>query len=438
MNTVTYKKDAPIYKVGEQMMELGLIVRGAVRQETKESVIVLEAGHLIGLVGCDQCVYLADYYAHEDTVIYAFPYKKTDDLDVILTSQKEYGSVFILAALKQAYMYLEKYQRQFEVAKKLYITATETVRSYKYLCTKYGIPEQIFSRIDFLVPLDERHNISKWKKDYYEQFCKLGLDELKGLFTTKELCIGTIFQTGQMMVEVLNVLDEIETYIDVHKTLLLAPRRNDLYQLMFDLEIKAALIGKGKEEVAEQLEKISDFINQSEIFDINEVREREEEHCNYDFANVTDVSPMAERSMNNEVVDIEGGNNVHLNNSLDQILRFAEEKPEDMLEFRNKIAEYRELKDPYSTDEEVRRLRRNISTAFYRVYKSCVKRVLTRGETTRIVELFLNFGYMDAAVLGDSNAEQLEKLLDRLFLCKSDNLKSYEILSSRKRKERFD
>ena len=56
MNTVTYRKNAQIYKANENMQELGLIVKGAVRQETKENTIILETGHLIGLAGCDRCV----------------------------------------------------------------------------------------------------------------------------------------------------------------------------------------------------------------------------------------------------------------------------------------------------------------------------------------------------------------------------------------------
>lgn len=425
MNTVTYRKNAQIYKANENMQELGLIVKGAVRQETKENTIILETGHLIGLAGCDRCVHPADYYAHEDTVIYSFPFKQTGDLEEIFTTQKEYGSVFILAALKQTRLYLEKYTELFDVAKKIYIISTEAARGYKYLCSKYGIPEQIFSRMDFLVPLDERHTIKKWKKEYYEQFCKFGLEDLKGLFTTRELCIGTIFQTGEVMREILLALDEIQAYIEVHSTLLLASKKNDLFQLLFDLEIKAALIGKGKEEVAEHIAAIVQFITGSKVFNPVEVAQRVAEYTGYDFANVKDVSAMATIEESEGIVDLENGNGVRLGSSLEQILRFAEETPENMLDFRNKIAEYRDLNDPYSTDEEVRRLRKNISTAFYRIYKSCVKRVLTRGETTRIVDMFLNFGYMDVSVLGEDNAIQLEEMLDHLFMCRSEKIYTF-------------
>lgn len=425
MNTVTYKKGAQIYKSGDNMKELGLIVKGVVRQESKESTIVLETGHLIGLAGCNRCVYQADYYAQEDVVIYGFPFKQTDDLDVILTTQKEYGSVFILAALKQTRLFLEKYTELYDVAKKIYTISTESGRAYKFLCSKYGIPEQIFSRMDFLTQLDERHTVQKWKKEYYEQFCKFGLEELKGLFTTKELCIGTIFQTGEVMAELLAAIDEVEDYIEIHKTLLLAPKKNDLFQLFFDLEIKAALIGKGKAEVAEYIERIIKFVNLSGAYDEKTVSERVIEYSNYDFANVADVSALASIEASEGAMDLEEGTGVRLTNSLEQILRFAEETPENMLDFRNKIAEYRELNDPYSTDESVRRLRKNISTAFYRIYKNCVKRVLTRGETTRIVDMFLNFGYMDVSVLGEENAIMLEEMLDRLFTCKSDKIYTF-------------
>ncbi len=425
MKTLNYTKDTIIYKAGEKMTELGLIVKGSVRQKTKESVIILEKGHLLGLAGCDVCVYAADYYAAEDVVIYSFPYKNTDDLDDILTNQKEYGSVFILAALKQTGLFLEEYLRLYEVAKRLYATIMESNRTYKFLCSKYGIPEQIFSRIDFLSTMEERHIIEKWKRDYYVQFCKLDLSGLKDLFTTKELCMGTIFQTSEMMRCILNTMDEILVYIEMHKTLLFAPKKNDLFQLLFDLEIKAALVGKGKDDVRDNVNKLVDFAQTSGIFNREELGIRLAEYQSYDFANVKDVNSMSALEENGGITDLGDGSGVRLGNGLEQILRFAEEEPEKMLELREKIGEFRDLNDPYSTDESVRRLRKNISTAFYRVYKKCVKRVLTRGETTRVVDMFLNFGYMDISVLGEEKAIQLEGLLDKLYLCKSEKVYTF-------------
>ncbi len=423
MNTKNYKKDTLIYQAGESMNELGLIVKGTVRQDTKESSVILETGHLIGLAGCDECVYAANYFAQDDVTIYEFPYKSTKDMTAILSKQQEYGSVFILAALKQTRLFLEEYAKTYEVAKKLYITITESSRVYKYLCSKYGIPEQIFSRLDFLAPLEESKLIEQWKFEYYAQFSKFQLEDLKGLFTTRELCVGTIFQAGNMMKEILGSMDEIVSFVEIYKTLLLSTNRNDLFQLLFDLEVKTALIGKNRQEVAESIAKIIAFAQESNIYSASELEERKEEYKNYDFANIKDVDAVIESE--NAVTDLGDGNAVHLGNSLEQILRFAEESPENMLDFREKIAELRDLNDPYSTDESVRRLRKNISNAFYRIYKNCVKRVLVRGETTRIVDMFLNFGYMDVTVLGEEKAIQLEKLLDHLWRCKSEKVYTF-------------
>lgn len=423
MNTINYKKDSLIYKAGESMQELGLIVKGSVRQETKETTLLWEAGHLIGLAGCDTCVYAADYYAHSDVTIYRFPYSTTDDMMEILTKQEEYGSVFILATLKQTRVLLEEYVRLYEVAKKLYMVATESGRVYKFLCSKYGIPEQIFARMDFLAPLEERQVVEQWKTEYYSQFVKFQLNDLKELFTTRQLCIGTILQTSEFMRKLLKATDEINEYVQMHKTLLFAPNKNDLYQLMFDLEVKVALVGKGRQDVVDAIGKIVKFANESRIYNGDEVAKRKLEYETYDFVNIQEDGALSEGNVPG--ADLEDGNEIHLGSSLEQILRFAEDTPEHMIELREKIAELRELNDPYSTDESVRRLRKNISTAFYRVYKNCVKRVLLRGETTRVVDMFLNFGYMDVTILGEEKALQLEKLLDKLYLCKSEKVYTF-------------
>lgn len=423
MKTIAYKKDAHIYTANENMRELGLIVKGSVRQVSGNHEMILETGNLLGLAGCDQCVYPVDYYAQDEVTICSFPYKSVDDLEKIITQQQEYGSVFILAALKQTGRLLAEYTKLCEVSKKMYAVAMESHRTYKYLCSKYSIPEQIFSRIDFLAPLEKRHLMETWKQKYYMQFCKFTLTDLKGLFTTKELCIGTILQMGQVMSELISLIDALKEYMEIHRSILLAPKKNDVFQLLFDLEVKTALIGKGKNEVEEAIDGIIAFLEKGEIFEPDEFAPRILEYEEYDFASVQESADSLEIVADG--MDMETGESAFLGNSLEQILRFAEETPEQMLEFRERIAEYRELNDPYSTEEGVRRLRKNIATAFYRIYKKCVKRVLQRGETTRIVDMFLHFGYMDAALVGEDVAMQLEELLERLFECRSDKVYTF-------------
>lgn len=436
MDTVAYKKDARIYKAGERMHELGLIVKGSVRQVTKERVAILEAGNLLGLAGCSSCIYQADYYAETDVVIYGFPYRKTEDLDRILTEQKDYGSVFILAALKQAGQFVQEYRQIHNLAKCIYTLAIDSDRAYKYLCSKYALPEHEFSRISFLTPMEGRHSMPEWKVNYLEQFSTFTLDELKGLFTTKELCIGTIIQTGEGIEELLHYIDEIQMYVETNKTILLSPKKNDMFQLLFDLENRAALVGKGREEVHEYMDKLLRFLDASKAFEEAEVQQRITEYRDYDFASVSAKSDAAseEPALGSEgelsaaswgITGGDGTTGSGLGTSLVQILHFAEESEESIAEFKAKLEEYRDLSDPYSTEDDVRKLRKWLTSSYYRVYKNCVKRALTRGETTPVIEMFLNFGYMDAAFVGEENAVCLQELLSHLFLCHSEKVYTF-------------
>ena len=64
--------------------------------------------------------------------------------------------------------------------------------------------------------------------------------------------------------------------------------------------------------------------------------------------------------------------------------------------YRSKNREYRELPDMLSTDDEAYRIRKQLTPVFYDVYYKVFMRAMQEeGQITPILEMFLNFGFMD-------------------------------------------
>ena len=85
---------------------------------------------------------------------------------------------------------------------------------------------------------------------------------------------------------------------------------------------------------------------------------------------------------------------------LEHILTYAGFDESQIEDVRNKIREYRELPDMLSTDDEAYRIRKQLTPVFYDVYYKVFMRAMQEeGQITPILEMFLNFGFMDVQMV---------------------------------------
>lgn len=425
MAASTFNKGAIIYKAGDKMKEVGLIMKGSVEQRTGYSSVVLEAGHLIGLAGCDSCVYQADYIALEDTMIFAYPYKAPADFTTLFTNNKDYDSVFILAALKQTALLLNHYTRVKKIARELYTLSLGMYRDYKYLCSKYSATEYDLQRMEYLSAIGEEYAIPDWKEEYYTHFTRFNLDDLKELFTNTALCVGTIEEAGNFMTQLIRRTDEIYSYLQKSKSVVLVDKKNDLFQLMFDLENRISYLVQDKEEIRSKMATLIDFIKRSGLYDEELVNSRITEYENFNFATCEEDLKVQEENAS-EATEVEA-EELNLDETditcFEQICQYAGVEKDDFLLFQQKLKEFQELPDRTATDGDARTLRRWLTEQFYGVYKSCVKVALRNGGAVPpVISMFLNFGFMDVSFVGGSDvAGELMELLDQLFTCNMDH-----------------
>ncbi|MGN0169306.1 MAG: cyclic nucleotide-binding domain-containing protein [Lachnospiraceae bacterium] len=423
MGNVSYKKGSIVYKAGERMKEVGLIVKGSVWQKSQSTSLVLEAGHIIGLAGCDSARYPCDYVAAEDTVICGFDYRAPEDFAGIF-AQEKFGSVFILAALKQTSLLLEQYVRMRNTSKELYSLAIGTYRDYKYFCSMFSLSEFELSRMQYLSAFSGQDAIPEWKVQYYKKFVELGLEELKELFTCQELCIGTIEQAGAFMTDLIHGIEDCSNYLEKSKAVLLVEKKNDMFQLLFDLENRVSYISQNKEELRNRIAKLMAFVEKSGIYDPELVQNRFREYEQYDFATCDEEVTCGENSVWEEEED-DPAKDSQLT-CLQQILAYAGFQSEQVTEFENKLKQYMEIEDQESTEGEARTLRKWLTLQYYKCYKACVKNALEKEVVSPIINMFLNFGFMDVTFLGgEEKANEILELTDELFACNAENVHTF-------------
>jgi hypothetical protein len=92
-----------------------------------------------------------------------------------------------------------------------------------------------------------------------------------------------------------------------------------------------------------------------------------------------------------------------LYNSAEKILDYSNISKESYDFFINSLKAFRGLKDKLSDDEQVRKLRKDITPVFFEIYEAVLKRVTLENNQDKLYHMFLNYSYMDENLLSSKN-----------------------------------
>lgn len=406
MAAVLYEKGTVICKAGERMKNISLIVKGYVSQNLSNVKITLEAGYLIGLMDAPRCEYQCDYVAIEDTTVYSFPYEEIDDLNKIFTSQQDYASVFLLAALKQMRGMNNLFVEAMNRTKRMYFLVIKVHKEYQSYCEKYGYPEIQFNRLELLQQLEYEKMSPQWQINYYCSLAKLSLENIKVKLQDSALNVGIIFQAGLDMTRFFSEINEMERYTTSVMGFMMNSKKNDLLYRLTNLYTCAPLDEEDSAEVVDLVCQIKELLLHYHLVDNelinNRIDEMEEEHK--ESKNLLVSNQGSNQGNEQRIGEVESRRDI-----MSQILEYANIETIEKNQFCDQILKYKSLTDVFSTEDDVRSLRKEITKEFYHIYKEVVKKALKEEELIPAISLFLYFGYMDLELAGE---EAFVRLLD--------------------------
>ncbi len=111
-----------------------------------------------------------------------------------------------------------------------------------------------------------------------------------------------------------------------------------------------------------------------------------------------------------------------LENSLEKIMQYCS-CPQDQIDSLNRrLSQFRVLKDKTSSDPEVRELRSSITNDFFQIYEEAFKRTQVDNSCSKLISMFINFGYMDERLVTKEQAIALYRLCDKEYPCPDFNV----------------
>ncbi len=103
-----------------------------------------------------------------------------------------------------------------------------------------------------------------------------------------------------------------------------------------------------------------------------------------------------------------------LQDSLEQILAYAECDAQTETNFRKYLQAYKKLTDKNSSEEVTRLLRHELTSLFYKVYIEAFQASIAKGEMPAVLKMFFEFGYVDEELAGIENALYLYQLASNM------------------------
>lgn len=410
---------------GDKVKEVYIIVKGAVRQVTRNDEFVLENGCIIGMMESGVGAFICDYVAKDDTTIVSYPYRKPEDYKAIFQMQPQYAYAFVHAAIIQCQNLLNRYIKVNQSTRSFYLFCMEKYQDYQNLCQELEIEPNNFNRIEFFNPLTLKERVEKWELEYNLSIAQRQPEVLRNFYEAKpELCVGEIMHASKLMCTAVGNMETMREYLQNNKDILLNDNRNDLLELFFNLAKEAA--GKGRDIIGvhQKVQELQAFAEKSGLYPSGMIAARFQEYKTFDFEDYTiDAQEASGEESVKQTLQVEGfenSRNLLEEDCLEHILSFAGYDEEEKKNAKNTIKEFCSLPDMQSTDDDVRKLRRQVGNVFYDVYaKAFFRSVREEIQVTPIMQMFFNFGFMDVAVLGEDNASMLYELTERLYQCRS-------------------
>lgn len=409
MEVLKIKKGQTIARRKEKVMQWYLVQEGSVIQKLDFAEVSLGRNTIVGILESDW--FICDYIAREDSVLLVIPCKNADDLKKILAANERYRGIFLRTAIEQRHRMFALYSELSVRTKQFHAFVQTVYHDYKSLCSSNNLDEQAFPQMDYFNMIEMKHKAQTWEilnsvslvKNYLKEYIQfMGRDD--------SLSVGVIMEASAQMHRAMLGVREMVKYLTYQKEILLTEAGNDMFSLYFDLAVRASRRQLDLAPIQKEITILSGFIQKMNIYDRDLIHTRVKQYEDYDFTHTSSAS-------------ITTGMDVVSEDCLGRILEFSRMPQEDVKHFKDMIEAYKNLPDMMSSDTDAYKLRKQIAASFYDVYYHVFLEALqNEDEVSPIIEMFLNFGFMDVQIAGEEHTKALYDLTGRLRQFQSDHI----------------
>jgi hypothetical protein len=390
------------------------------------------------------------FNAASDCTLYAYPASAWQDVEELIKSNKDYGAYVvnsICSLITNTYRVLVEVRSRYDAAKKVF---ENLCAYYAAITEEYGLDRipgavcdigadalarlkgsGIFIPVQFTrqfieqtaIPAGEHifpgKSIPAGDTDYYKHLYDIPSDIFKAFFSADTyIALKQAADASYCLDSLLQELRQLLMSFEDLISLFYNPQTINAY----DAFIKAAFDMRKKGlDHAPAIDAATFIFNRlKEICSYIETEFRHDpgidlvylEHVHSDSRTALEAPVVPDVSGPSAAV---GNVNVQslpeeLKGSAQKILEYSGIPEDKSNAFLMKLTAFRNLKDKLSTDESARSVRKAVADMFFEIYTAVFRRAYTEKCSSRLIRMFLSFGYMDERLLDTRQVMDLYRL----------------------------
>lgn len=413
-------KGTNIFEEGDEVVEIGLVVKGRVRVQAEGINLVLGSGNFLGLCDLSDRVHHVTYTAETNLVIYAFPSSGLNaTVRALIKVNKDYAPLMV-STLSKYIRELFKIQVELENgADSIWKFLKASYQSYLEIGKKAGAKTNSIRSIEELAERNKEGAANLDKAEYYRACAELPSEIQKAYFgASPVIAVTHILEQVELVHNLLKQCREDAQYLQS----LAQPLVLDSRSLYINVLQQATFLQHAGGNISETTSLFDDVIDRiNSLENLLSERAGVELPVDHEFMEEAYFSLLNGNSgsatANNGMADVDGelalveGNYIsvdELDGALEQILEYSELDDEKAATLRKDMEAFEKLADKFSTEDEVRNLRRSITKVYYDLYRKVfLKDFAAQEDTPIVIDLFLRYGLLSERVVSEEIKEEL-------------------------------
>ena len=445
--TLTYEK-------GERIDTICYIKNGSITVDNGISSYVVNAGNFVGIKDIYNEFYSANYYAEAGTEIIPILADSPSAFIQFLTSNPAIHELFVVAMCTLITDLHDMYCTLYSDIKDFYHSIESSYERYVQCCSDYSV-----ATADFMMP----HNASLYA--FEEQSFVKNYNIIASLVGNNSKIEGVYKANGikflKIQLAIINGIftayDDMAFYLRSMVSLFASKSEHCLFALAAELcnkskqskqvtllleDMKTALTNFDASIMAHSginlevdYNRIDFYFMTAKVANSNNDDDDDDMYANaFDDDDDDDIYNLdfdytgidLDEDNTEEIDSYDDEDYPNFSNTLKQLCDFGKLSGR-YDEFNTYIEKFMALEDKESRDDSVRVFRKSFTMAYYELYEEVFVQYAKSGVKNRLVELFLNYGFLDERLLTDAQLEFLCSIppLARTAPCKVYRMKDW-------------
>ena len=378
MASKTIEKSEIIVSASQNNEMLFLITEGEVMASAPGIKMTLTKGDVIGSIEVGFDAHFFSYMASEDTTIIPIP---LDSFFAMLQKKNDFSAYIYKSAIRQILECSNQLFKNMGEAKGVYTLAVEYYEFYRSLCVKVGVDPTPLDGLFTQGEMVDDTDVSEHIKGYYNDISTVITDGRKVSPEFLDVFIRKLSRDSRAVVL---GSKKVFAYLATIGHYLLDEPGKDLYGILTDSYFSTAFSAVS-DQILSKIQELESFLNKKLYINANRYFERTSAfEMKIERAKLREDHSEDEK----EIFKL-------LENSVDQILDFGGFDEKTVNDFKSLLISYKNLADPRGQDDASRHIRLDITNYFYKFYEAVALKVLKGHPPTKVILMFLEFGYMD-------------------------------------------